>query len=930
MSIANITPEELRAKNLVRVARLAIVLTVFASALYIYLGITTQNWFYYLAAASFITILLTSAIILHFKGAGNSPIGAWHLLSVIILTSLLISALQTNAGAEIGSAVLVIVLVIVIQTLPPEQTLKGAILGTVASLISGILAFYSPIPQSSGAAAATAIQWVAGVSTLAFLASVMMRFRTLTLSNKLLITFLGVVVAISLTFNIVLTATTTGALNNQVGQQLHSAADLHSTLLGDHINSQVDALRTLALDETIRQSVRAANALKPSLDEIIALDEQWQQAVAAHTIDPLINGRLNNSLSKDLLAFQQLYPENSEVFVTDQQGALVSATDVTSDYYQADETWWQAAYNDSVGNVYISMPELDQSTGKLSILLAVPIYDTRGGDLIGILRSTLAIDNVLSILQSPIGQTGEADVLFPNGKMLDAKKRDYEDVSPASLAAIHSSANNTYVAAAFEGYDSILSQVPIRAKTASSKVNDLGWVVIISQHADEALAPVQQQIRIINIFGTLMAGIAALLSLVVAQRLAQPIANLTETTREIAGGNLNARAQVESQDEIGQLAETFNDMTAQLQDSLESLEQRVEERTIQLEKSSHQLQRRASQFEAISLLARTISTIQNLDELLPKITQLVSKRFGFYHVGLFLLDESGRYAVLSAANSEGGQRMLARKHRLGVGQTGIVGYVTSTGNPRIVLDTGTDAVYFDNPDLPDTRSEMALPLRLGQRIIGALDVQSTEANAFSEDDIEVLSILADSISIAIENARLFEESQRVLVDAQSAFGEYTKEAWKRITSRRKTVGYEFSGVALRPLEKPAHSTEIKKALKTGKTSLGKKATTIAVPIKLRDQVIGAMNIQLPKDKTLDDDEVDITQALAERVGVAIENATLLEESRRLAARESIIGDISAKISATAQIERIMQVAAGEIRQALGAEEVIVKIEASES
>ena len=270
--------------------------------------------------------------------------------------------------------------------------------------------------------------------------------------------------------------------------------------------------------------------------------------------------------------------------------------------------------------------------------------------------------------------------------------------------------------------------------------------------------------------------------------------------------------------------------------------------------------------------------------------------------------------------------MLARKHRLGVGKTGIVGYVTATGNPRIALDTGADSAYFINPDLPDTLSEMALPLRIGSQIIGALDAQSTESNAFSEDDIEVLSILADEVSIAIENARLYEESRRVLADAQSAFGEFTKGAWRQITGRRKSIGYEIAGTTIRPLEKPLSSAEIQQAIQDGMMIINDKAKVLAVPIKLRDQVIGTMNIKLPEERQWDADELDITQALAERLGFAIESAALLEESRRRAARESAISAISAKVSATPEIERIMQVAVGELRQALGASEVVLKLE----
>jgi GAF domain-containing protein len=407
--------------------------------------------------------------------------------------------------------------------------------------------------------------------------------------------------------------------------------------------------------------------------------------------------------------------------------------------------------------------------------------------------------------------------------------------------------------------------------------------------------------------------------------------SLVAVTALLAIISVNVRSNLEH---IRESQIELRDRNFELNEVTKQLEMRVEERTADLEESTQQLQKRASQFETIAQLARTINTIQDPETLLRKITELVSVSFGFYHVGLFLQDESRQYAVLSATNSEGGQKMLARKHRLGVGQTGIVGYVTATGNPRIALDTGADAVFFDNPDLPDTRSEMALPLRVGTTIVGALDVQSTEPNAFSEDDVEVLSILADVVSVAIENARLFEESQRVLAEAQTAFSETTLDAWRQIVTKRESVGYAFSGTSIHPLEKPLKNAETHKAITTGDISIGSqgkesKATAMAVPIKLRNRVVGTMNISLPENREWDPDEVDITQALAERVGVAIESATLLEESRRRAIQESMISNISAKISASAEVERIMQVAVGELRQALGASEVTVKIGTNE-
>ncbi len=162
----------------------------------------------------------------------------------------------------------------------------------------------------------------------------------------------------------------------------------------------------------------------------------------------------------------------------------------------------------------------------------------------------------------------------------------------------------------------------------------------------------------------------------------------------------------------------------------EPLKKRVEERTSELKK-------RATQLEAVSSVARTIASVQEIDTLLPAITRLVSQQFRFYHVGIFLLDQQRRNAVLSAANSPGGIQMLGRQHSLPLDSHSIVGYSALRGEPRLALDVGTDSVYFNNPDLPNTRSEMAIPLRVAGEVIGALDVQSTETNAFSQEDINI-------------------------------------------------------------------------------------------------------------------------------------------------------------------------------------------------
>jgi GAF domain-containing protein len=196
-----------------------------------------------------------------------------------------------------------------------------------------------------------------------------------------------------------------------------------------------------------------------------------------------------------------------------------------------------------------------------------------------------------------------------------------------------------------------------------------------------------------------------------------------------------------------------------------------------LQASVETSQKRAALLEASAEVSRAVAQIRDLDHLLPQVTRLISRHFGFYHTGVFLIDKPSHYAVLRAANSAGGQRMLARQHRLRVGSEGIVGYVTGTGKTRVVSDVGIDRIHFGNPDLPETRSEMAVPLRVGADLIGALDVQSTKEANFGEEDVTVLAVLADHIAIAIENARLIQESQRALAGAEEAYRRYLRREW---------------------------------------------------------------------------------------------------------------------------------------------------------
>ncbi len=341
-----------------------------------------------------------------------------------------------------------------------------------------------------------------------------------------------------------------------------------------------------------------------------------------------------------------------------------------------------------------------------------------------------------------------------------------------------------------------------------------------------------------------------------------------------------------------------------------NLEKRVTERTAALQQESDRARRRARQMEAISEIAQTIVRVQNPEQLLASIVQQISEKLGFYHVGIFLLDERNEFAILQAANSEGGQRMLQRRHRLPVESTSLVGYTAQTQKARIALDVGVDAVHFENPDLPDTRAEMTLPLVAGEKTIGVLDIQSTEANAFSQEDIATLNILANQVAVAIENARLFEQTRQALVQAQKIYQEFIRQDWRALRDTLQAKGYRYDGAELRPLRDDGASL----------------ADAYRRPIVLHGQTIGIIEVRrkgrrkeiLPAEQTL------VAEA-AERIAAALDNARLLDELQRRAAREQLVGQISDKIFRTTSLENVLDITAEELGALLPDSSISIQI-----
>jgi signal transduction histidine kinase/ActR/RegA family two-component response regulator len=630
------------------------------------------------------------------------------------------------------------------------------------------------------------------------------------------------------------------------------------------------------------------------------------------------------------------------VTLLDDQGSELAKVSRYEDYgvedlgNQADSPAFAAALE---GQVYVDTQTRQVPYAEFpAILMAVPIAPRPGSDRPGVLLADVSIEGMRDALaQVEVGETGYAYLVDrETGELLAHSE-------PGSTAALADRPLDQV-----SSVDRVMDEEPVldypysglegtMVIGAASQLPDTNWTLIVELPTEEALADVRQMLYLL--VGLLVVGavVAGGLGLLLPRRIVRPLLTVQEGAQQIGAGHLDHVIHVETGDEIQDLAESFNEMAASLAGSQAELEQwarelegRVEERTSELAGVSAQMRQRATRLAASAEIARAISSVRDLDLLLLQVTQLISERFGWYHVGIFMVDEARRYAVLRAANSPGGQRMLARGHSLRIGEKGIVGYVTHSGESRIALDVGEDAVYFDNPDLPETRSEMALPLEVEGQIIGALDVQSKEAAAYDDEDVAMLRILTGQVAIAIANSRLFEQSQRALEEVQSLHQQYVEQEWARAAVGRQELAYEYrrSGTEAEwepwPSEldeafirgepvvhyespQPVGDRDLDAGAGAGSDGNGTQyEASLAAPIKYRDQVIGLLDLQeTDEPRQWTDDEVALVQAISDQVGLALENARLFADTQRRAEQMATVNRIGLSITSDLDMKGVL-------------------------
>jgi GAF domain-containing protein/HAMP domain-containing protein len=570
------------------------------------------------------------------------------------------------------------------------------------------------------------------------------------LGRSLLVWFLLLSVMSLVAAGIIITAIVLQNARQATVERLSTISALKQSEIDAWVASQQEELALIALIPDIRSKLLDVLSAETQDVPVVATQEQLQEYLSV--------------ITSEGSSFEEL-------FLLDASGRVLLSSDPS--HIGASHAG-QAYFVKGQEGPYFHPPHYSLYTAALSMVVAQPVQDD-SGRVWGILAGRLDLDWLTSVMHegSGLGQTGDtylvnaaSILLMPPRFGHELTQEQGQELRPAELRTEGVKRGLALGTSGSEDQVGWSVYTNYRGRTVLGIYRwlpNLESVLLTEQEVGETLALARTILATGLIILLVVAMVAVGTALLVSRRITRPIVGLTTVANLIATGDLSYQVpHIERQDEIGILARAFSQMKQQLQDLIADLERQVVDRTHQWQETHYKLQRRATQLETIALVGQAITSILNVDELLLDVVNLIRARFNFYHAGVFLIDEGGEWAVLRQATGEAGQRMLTRKHRLAVGGQSIVGWVTSSRQPRIALDVGADAVHFKNPDLPQTRSEMALPLIVGDRLLGALDVQSTQEAAFDEEDMATLSLMADQVAVALDNALKFSQEAAIL------------------------------------------------------------------------------------------------------------------------------------------------------------------------
>ena len=788
--------------------------SVFFSVLFIALSYLFHQLSYYLLTFFSLITLYFSVSSFPRKNSEPKPVLVLLLsLSYQLLIVLLASVFTSFHG--IPYAIIALSMALMISSTIPLSSLSDWIvtIGVLGAIASVQLSLLSILPQVNNQALSSIVLLIAVILFIKITEMVGERRIVASIRTKLLLISLALTLSPLIILSVINGLFLQRSIQARADETLSSFAARTASSVDDFIIDHQQSLR----DEPIITAAQNYLSLSPS-SRLDSIDE----SVLIKTFQVL---SAKDSMHMPSYA---LMDKTGTVLLSINKHIIGSRFSETSEFNEAIK----------ISSAYVSHVIFDATTPAGSLFFINPVNNASGETLgfVGsrfdstVLQSTLS--NNAKLLGSGaypilIDENGLrlADALSPldiNRLIAPISREQFEQlvsqqripqnipydeisvVQPDLESAILNFHNAHNFTANLKIQDKLLA---FSGSMVESKVKP--WTVVYLQESAVVSSALRTQNRLTTSIGLLVAAFISLFVVLASSRFTKPIIELTQASKRIANGDLSVQANITSEDEIGILGRSFNSMAMQVKTLVGSLENQVSERTQQLSKQNEVLQLRSRQLQTVADVARSIVSNRHLDPLLDQVTKLISERFGYYHTGIFLLDGKDEIGVLRASNSNRGNQMISENYGLRVGDESLAGSVSATGLPQIATITNETAKFINASDMPSTQSEMALPLKLDEEVIGTLDIHSLEPDAFSQEDLALFTTLADQISVAIDNANAYEISQKSLIEmkeldrVKSQF--LSNMSHELRTPLNSVIG--FSRVILKGIDGPINETQ---------------------------------------------------------------------------------------------------------------------------